>query len=66
MVDKYNQLIVDMPTATIDGYRLGKTLGAGLTAKVKLGTNADGTEFAIKIFKRNNSNQEKHILRDLR
>ena len=39
-------------TATIDGYKLGKTLGEGATAKVKLGISADGTEFAIKIFKR--------------
>ena len=38
-------------TATIDEYILGKTLGEGATAKVKLGTTADGSEFALKIFK---------------
>ena len=37
-------------TGTIDGYKLGRTLGEGATAKVKIGTSEDGTEYAIKIF----------------
>ena len=53
-------------TATLDGYRLGKTLGVGLTAKVKLGTNADGGKFALKIFNKDKQTLENNILRDLR
>ena len=38
-----------MPS-TIGNYKLGKTLGEGVTAKVKLGTSPDGQQVAIKIF----------------
>lgn len=43
-------------TATLEGYSLGKTLGSGFSAKVKLGTAQDGTQRAIKIFNHDNPN----------
>ena len=41
-------------TATLDGFTLGRTLGSGFSAKVKLGTSQDGTEYALKIFRLDN------------
>lgn len=41
-------------TSTLDGFTLGRTLGSGFSAKVKLGTSQDGTEYAIKIFRHDN------------
>jgi serine/threonine protein kinase len=41
-------------TATLDGFTLGRTLGSGFSAKVKLGTAQDGTEYALKIFRLDN------------
>ena len=38
--------------ARIDGYTIGRTLGSGFSAKVKLATSSDGTEYAIKIFRK--------------
>lgn len=35
---------------TLDKYRLIKTLGEGFSAKVKLATDEQGNEYAIKIF----------------
>lgn len=40
----------------IDGFSLGKTLGSGFSAKVKLATSQDGTEYALKIFRLDNPN----------
>ena len=41
-------------TATLDGFTLGRTLGSGFSAKVKVGTSADGTDYALKIFRLDN------------
>ena len=41
-------------TATLDGFTLGRTLGTGFSAKVKVGTSADGTDYALKIFQLDN------------
>ena len=45
-----------MSTARIDGYTIGRTLGSGFSAKVKLGTSDDGTEYALKIFRKDGPN----------
>ena len=37
-----------------DELTLGRTLGSGFSAKVKLGTTPDGKEYAIKIFRLDN------------
>ena len=37
-------------TSFIDSYTLGRTLGEGFSAKVKVGVAPDGTEYALKIF----------------
>ena len=37
-------------TGTIGNYQLTKKLGVGFSAKVKLAHNADGQQFALKIF----------------
>lgn len=41
-------------TSTLDSYTVGRTLGSGFSAVVKVGTNADGEEFALKIFRKDN------------
>merc|ERR1712110_1194512 len=41
-------------TATLDGFTLGRTLGSGFSAKVRVGTSADGTDYALKIFQLDN------------
>ena len=41
-------------TASLDGFTLGRTLGSGFSAKVKHGTSADGSEYALKIFRLDN------------
>ena len=46
-------------TGTLDKYRLTKTLGSGFSAKVKLGIDEDGNEFAIKIFDMENPSNNK-------
>lgn len=38
----------DPPVRTINGYKILKTLGTGLTAKVKLGEDTDGNLYALK------------------
>jgi len=43
-------------TSTIDQFTVGRTLGSGFSAKVKLGTAQDGTEYALKIFRLDNPN----------
>ena len=45
----------EQQTATLDGFTLGTTLGSGFSAKVKPGTAQDGTEYAIKIFRKDNA-----------
>lgn len=52
--------------STLDGFTLGKTLGSGFSAKVKLGTAADGTEYAIKIFRHDNPNFNQRIFKLLK
>lgn len=42
-----------MPS-TINNYTLGRTLGSGFSAKVKLATTPDGTQYALKIFRSDN------------
>jgi len=41
-------------TATVGNYTLGRTLGSGFSAKVKLGTAPDGGQYAVKIFRLDN------------
>jgi serine/threonine protein kinase len=41
-------------TSTLAGYTIGRTLGSGFSAKVKLGTASDGSEYAVKIFRLDN------------
>ena len=38
----------------LDNYTLGKTLGSGFSAKVKLGTLPNGDQHALKIFRLDN------------
>ena len=40
--------------ATIDQYTLEKTLGSGFSAKVKLASDPQGNQYALKIFNLNN------------
>ena len=42
-----------MPS-TIDNYTCTKTLGSGISAKVKLATTPDGTRVALKVFDKTN------------
>ena len=42
-----------MPS-TLDNFTCIKTLGSGISAKVKLATSADGTRVALKIFDKTN------------
>ena len=39
-----------MFTGTIDDYKIGKTLGEGYSAKVKLAVDKEGNQVALKIF----------------
>jgi RIO-like serine/threonine protein kinase len=41
-------------TSTLGAYTIGRTLGSGFSAKVKLGTAQDGSEYAVKIFRLDN------------
>lgn len=43
-------------TSTLDRFTLGKTIGSGFSAKVKIGTDESGNQFALKIFDMNNPN----------
>ena len=53
-------------TATLDGFTLGRTLGTGFSAKVKIGTAADGTEYALKIFQLDNPSFNERAFRLLK
>ena len=35
---------------TLDGYKIGKELGSGVTAQVVVGEAEDGKQYALKIF----------------
>ena len=48
-------MLSNKKTASIDGYKLGRKLSEGASAIVMLGTSEDGTEYAMKIFPKNNS-----------
>ena len=37
-------------TSVIDDFKLSKTLGEGFSAKVKLATDPNGKQYALKIF----------------
>ena len=56
-------------TGILDKYSLTKTLGCGFSAKVKLGIDEEGNEFAIKIFdmddKRNSKRQMELIKQEV-
>ena len=39
-----------MNSGSIDGYQLGRTLGSGYSAKVKLAFDDKGEQYALKIF----------------
>jgi len=52
--------------AHIDGYTIGRTLGSGFSAKVKLGTREDGTEHALKIFRKDNPNWDEKTFKLLK
>ena len=39
-----------MLSGTIDNYKIGKTLGEGYSAKVKLAVDEEGNQVALKIF----------------
>ena len=47
-----------MPVILNEKYELGRTLGSGVSCKVKLGRDNDGTRYAIKIMKQAEEIQE--------
>lgn len=53
-------------TATLDNFTLGRTLGSGFSAKVKVGQAPDGTEYALKIFDLANPNFNQRAFKLLR
>ena len=53
-------------TSTLDGYTLGRTIGNGFSAKVKVGTDSEGNEFALKIFDLANPNFNQRAFKLLR
>ena len=50
----------------LDNFTLGRTLGSGFSAKVKIGIAPDGTEYALKIFDLNDPNFNKRAFKLLR
>jgi len=50
----------------IDHYTCTKTLGSGISAKVKLATAADGTRVALKVFDKSNPNNTAKALETLK
>ena len=50
----------------LDGFTLGKTLGSGFSAKVKIGKDTQGNEYALKIFDLNNPNFNRRAFKLLR
>jgi hypothetical protein len=53
-------------SSTLDGFTLGRTLGSGFSAKVKIGQAQDGQEFALKIFDLANPNFNQRAFKLLR
>ena len=53
-------------TTTLDGFTLGRTLGSGFSAKVKLAKSQDGTEYALKIFRLDNPEFDERAFRLLK
>ncbi len=53
-------------TSTIDHYTLGRTLGSGFSAKVKLAQMPDGNEVAVKIFRLDNPDFNKRAFQLLK
>ena len=49
-------------TSTIDGFTLSKTLGSGFSAKVKLATDNENNEYALKIFDLTNAANNKKAI----
>lgn len=49
-------------SSTIGQYTLGRTLGSGFSAKVKLATDPNGNRFAIKIFRLDNPENTRRLL----
>lgn len=54
-----------MPS-TLDQYTLVKTLGSGISATVKLATDASGKRFALKIFDKSNLNNSDKAMETLK
>jgi serine/threonine protein kinase len=48
--------------STIDGFTLGKTLGSGFSAKVKLAHDETNAEYALKIFNLTNPHNNKKAI----
>ena len=53
-------------SSTLDNFTLGRTLGSGFSAKVKVGQATDGTEYALKIFDPANPNFNQRAFKLLR
>ena len=53
-------------TDTLDNFTLGRTLGTGFSAKVKVGQAEDGTSYALKIFDLSNPNFNERAFKLLR
>ena len=53
-------------TTTLDNFTLGRTLGSGFSAKVKVGQAPDGSEYALKIFDLANPNFNQRAFKLLR
>ena len=48
--------------STIDGFTITKTLGSGFSAKVKLATDSNDAEYALKIFDLTNPQNNKKAI----
>lgn len=53
-------------SARLDGFTLGRTLGSGFSAKVKVGIDSEGNEYALKIFNLNDPNFSKRAFKLLK
>ena len=49
-------------SAKLDDFTIGRKLGQGFSAKVKIGVAPDGTERALKIFDLNNARNDQRML----
>lgn len=52
-----------MTNSTLDNYTIGRTLGAGFSAKVKEGIQSDGSKVALKIFFKNKPNYSNDFMK---